>query len=167
MSTINLMIQPADVIALTQLNGNIDVDNLKPSIYAAQTTHLKAFLGLKLYNKIHNDYSQDYDNGVFTPNVLTGIYLTLYEEYIKDFLSYYASALFVDFGGYKISENGLHKIAGENMTSLSETEIETLSLKFTKLVANVEANFKEYVSDKNIPELVGETINIQSDMPWL
>ena len=158
MSTIKLMIQPADVIALTQLDGNIDNDNLKPFIYAAQTTHLKAFLGLKLYTKIYTD---------FTAETLQGIYLTLYDDYIKDFLSYYSSALFVDFGGYKISENGLHKIAGENMTSLSETETATLSLKFTKLVANVEANFKEYVSDKNIPELVSETINVQTDMPWL
>lgn len=158
MSTIKLMIQPADVIALTQLDGNIDNDNLKPIIYAAQTTHLKAFLGLKLYTKIYTDFADD---------ALSGEYLIIFDEYIKDFLSYYSSALFVDFGGYKISENGLHKIAGENMTSLSETETSTLSLKFTKLVANVEANFKEYVSDKNIPELVGETINIQSDMPWL
>ena len=158
MSTIKLMIQPADVIALTQLDGNIDNDNLKPIIYAAQTTHLKAFLGLKLYTKIYTD---------FATGTLSGDYLIIFDEYIKDFLSYYSSALFVDFGGYKISENGLHKIAGENMASLSETETATLSLKFTKLVANVEANFKEYISDKNIPELVGETINIQSDMPWL
>ena len=152
------MIQPADVIALTQLDGNIDNDNLKPFIYAAQTTHLKAFLGLKLYTKIYTDFAAE---------TLSGEYLIIFDEYIKDFLSYYSSALFVDFGGYKISENGLHKIAGENMTSLSETETATLSLKFTKLVANVEANFKEYVSDKNIPELVGETINVQTDMPWL
>lgn len=158
MSTIKLMIQPADVIALTQLDGNIDNDNLKPFIYAAQTTHLRAFLGLKLYTKIYTDFETD---------TLAGEYLIIFDEYIKDFLSYYSSALFVDFGGYKISENGLHKIAGENMTSLSETETATLSLKFTKLVANVEANFKEYVSGKNIPELVGENINIQSDMPWL
>lgn len=158
MSTIKLMIQPADVIALTQLDGNIDNDNLKPFIYAAQTTHLKAFLGLKLYTKIYTDFETD---------TLAGEYLIIFDEYIKDFLSYYSSALFVDFGGYKISENGLHKIAGENMTSLSETETATLSLKFTKLVANVEANFKEYVSDKNIPELVGETINVQTDFPWL
>ena len=157
MSTIKLMIQPADVIALTQLDGNIDNDNLKPFIYAAQTTHLKAFLGLKLYTKIYTDFAAD---------TLSGEYLIIFDEYIKDFLSYYSSALFVDFGGYKISENGLHKIAGENMTSLSETETATLSLKFTKLVANVEANFKEYVSDKNIPELVGETINVQTDFPW-
>lgn len=158
MSTIKLMIQPADVIALTQLDGNIDVDNLKPSIYAAQTTHLKSFLGLKLYTKIYDDFAAD---------ALAGEYLIIFNEYIKDFLSYYSSALFVDFGGYKVSENGLHKIAGENMTSLSETETETLSLKFTKLVANVEANFKEYVCDKNLPELVDQSINVQTDMPWL
>lgn len=158
MSTIKLMIQPADVIALTQLDGNIDIDNLKPLIYAAQTTHLKAFLGLKLYTKIYDDFVSD---------TLSGEYLIIFDEYIKDFLSYYSSALFVDFGGYKVSENGLHKIAGENMTSLSETETATLSLKFTKLVANVEANFKEYVCDKNLPELVGETINVQTDFPWL
>lgn len=158
MSTIKLMIQPSDVIALTQLDGNIDIDNLKPIIYAAQTTHLKAFLGLKLYTKIYTDFATD---------ALSGIYLIIFEEYIKDFISYYSSALFVDFGGYKISENGLHKIAGENMTSLTETEIATLSLKYTKLVANVEANFKEFVSDKNIPELFDKNINIQTDMPWL
>lgn len=158
MSTIKLMIQPADAIALTQLDGNIDVDNLKPSIYAAQTTHLKAFLGLKLYTKIYTDFDSD---------DLAGEYLIIFNDYIKDFLSYYASALFVDFGGYKVSENGLHKVAGENMTSLSETEIATLSLKYTKLVANVEANFKEYVSDKNLPELSCNSINIQSDHPWL
>jgi hypothetical protein len=166
MSQINLMIQPYDVIASSNLDGNIDVDNLKPFIGIAQTTHLKAFLGTKLYTKIYNDYSLDYSGGVFTPNNLTGEYLIIYEDYIKDFLSYYTSALFVDFGGYKITENGLHKVAGENTTSLSETETETLSLKYTKLVSNVESNFKEYVSDKNIPELVNETINIQTDFPW-
>lgn len=166
MSQVNLMIQPGDVIALTSFDGNIDIDNLKPMIFIAQTTHLKGFLGTKLYDKIYADYSADYVDGVFTPNVLTGIYLTLYEDYIKDFLSYYTSSLFVDFGGYKVSENGLHKIAGEGMTSLDASETEKLSLAYTKLVSNVEANFKEFVSDKDIPELQGEIINIQTDFPW-
>jgi len=130
------MIQPKDVISLTTLDGNIDIDNLKPIIYVAQTTHLKAFLGLKLYTKIYDD---------FVANALSGEYETIFNDYIIDFLSYYTSSLFVDFGGYKVSENGLHKVAGENMTSLTETETETLSLKYTKLVSNVEANFKEYV----------------------
>ena len=151
------MIQPNDVISLTTLDGNIDVDNLKPIIYVAQTTHLKSFLGLDLYNKIYDD---------FVANTLSGVYLEIFENYIKDFLSYYTSSLYVDFGGYKISENGLFKISGENMNSLSESEISSLSLKFTKLVANVEANFKEFVSNKNLPELKSRVINIQTDFPW-
>lgn len=157
MSQISLMIQPNDVISLTTLDGNIDVDNLKPIIYVAQTTHLKSFLGLDLYNKIYDD---------FVANTLSGVYLEIFENYIKDFLSYYTSSLYVDFGGYKISENGLFKISGENMNSLSESEISSLSLKFTKLVANVEANFKEFVSNKNLPELKSRVINIQTDFPW-
>lgn len=157
MSQVTLMIQPADVISLTTLDGNIDIDNLKPIIYVAQTTHLKAFLGLELYTKIYND---------FVSNALTGVYQTIFEDYVKDFLSYYTSSLFTDFGGYKISENGLFKVSSENITSISETEIETLSLKYTKLVSNVEANFKKYVSDKNLPELQDKTINVQTDFPW-
>ena len=166
MSQVNLMIQPQDVISLTPFDGNIDIDNLKPMIFIAQTTHLKAFLGTKLYNKIYTDYSADYVDGVFTANNLQGVYLTIYEDYIKDFLSYYTSSLFVDFGGVKVSENGLHKVAGENMTSLDSSETEKLSLAYTKLVSNVESNFKEFVSDKDIVELQGEIINIQTDFPW-
>ena len=48
MSQVTLMIDPADVISLTQFNGNIDADSLKPMIFIAQTTHLKSFLGTKL-----------------------------------------------------------------------------------------------------------------------
>lgn len=157
MSQVKLMIQPADVISLTLFDGNIDVDNLKPMIFIAQTTHLKGFLGLKLYNKIYAD---------FVSSDLAGEYLIIFNDYIKDFLSYYTSSLFVDFGGYKVSENGLHKISGENMTSLDASETEKLSLKYVTLIAGVESNFKEYISDKNIPELASQNININTQFPW-
>jgi len=158
MSQVNLLIQPSDVIALTTFDGNIDGDNIKPLIFIAQTTQLKSFLGIDLYSKIYND---------FVAETLTGVYQTIYEDYVKDFLSYYTSVLFVDFGGYKVSENGLHKITSENMTPLDSSETEKLSNRYNALIAGVEFNFKEYVSDKNIPELVGETINVQTDFPWL
>jgi len=167
MSQVNLMIQPQDVISLTPFDGNIDVDNLKPMIFIAQTTHLKSFLGLDLYTKIYTDYSADYNDGVFTPSTLTGVYLTIYEDYIKDFLSYYTSVLFVDFGGYKVSENGLHKITGENMQTLDSSETERLSLRYNQLIAGVESNFKEFVKDLSLPELANKTITIETTFPWL
>lgn len=166
MSSVNLMIQPADVIALTLFDGNIDSDNLKPIIGIAQTTHLKAFLGTDLYAKIYDDYSHDYDNGVFTPSVLSGVYLTIYEDYIKDFLSYYTAVIFVDLAGYKVSENGLHKITGENMTPLDSAETEKLSNRYNTLIAGVESNFKEFVSDLALPELANKNIVVEDTFPW-
>jgi len=157
MSQIELLIQPSDVVALTTFDGNIDEDNLKPMIFIAQTTHLKSFLGLKLYNKIYAD---------FVANTLSGVYLTIYEDYIKDFLSYYTSVLFVDFGGYKVSENGLHKITSENITPLDSSETEKLSLRYNQLIAGVESNFKEYVDDLALPELADKTIIIEDTFPW-
>jgi len=157
MSQIKLFIQPSDVISLTQFDGNIDIDNMKPMIFIAQTTHLKAFLGLKLYDKIYADFDAD---------TLAGEYLIIFNDYIKDFLSYYTSALFVDFGSYKVSENGIHKISSENLVNLDASEIERLTLKYLSLIAGVEANFKEYVSDKNLPELQEHSINIEDSFPW-
>jgi hypothetical protein len=157
MSQVTLMIQPADVIALTTFDGNIDIDNLKPMIFIAQTTHLKSFLGLALYNKIYTD---------FVAETLAGEYLIIFDDYIKDFLSYYTSVLFVDFGGYKVSENGLHKVTGENMQTLDASETEKITLRYNQLIAGVESNFKEYVSDKNLPELADKTITIETTMPW-
>jgi hypothetical protein len=166
MSQVTLMIQPSDVIALTQFNGAIDADSLKPMIFIAQTTHLKSFLGTLLYNKIYGDFLLDSVTGVFVPNNLTGFYLVMYEDYIKDILSYVTSSLFVSFGSFKVSENGIHKIASENMTSLDDGEINRLTSKYDVLVAGVEANFKEYVYLKEILELKEKTIDINTSFPW-
>jgi len=158
MSQVTLMIQPDDIISLTTFDGNIDSDNMKPLIFIAQTTHLKSFLGLSLYTKIYTD---------FVSNTLTGVYQTIYEDYVKDFLSYYTASLYVDFGGYKVSENGLHKITGENMTSLDSSETEKLINRYTQLIAGVEANFKEYVDPLQLPELQSKVVTIETTMPWV
>lgn len=157
MSEITLMINPSDVVALTTINGNIDEDSLKPLIFIAQTTYLKSFLGLKFYNKIYEDFVSD---------SLDGNYLKVFNEYIKDLLSYKTSTLYIEFGGYKVAENGIHKISSNNMQPLEESELTTLALRYNKLVANVESNFKEFVEPLNLPELKNLTIDINDDMPW-
>jgi hypothetical protein len=157
MSEISLMIQPADIIALNTFDGNIDVDNLKPMIYVAQTTHLKSFLGLKLYTKIYNDFVTD---------ALDGEYKTIFDEYIIDFLSYYSSSLFVTFASVKVSENGLHRVSSEGIASVDYSESEKLSMKYIELVTGVQSNFKEYVSDKNIPELNDDPLEVETSFPW-
>lgn len=158
MSEITLMIEPQDVIGITTLNGNIDSDSLRPLIFIAQTTYLKSFLGLNLYNKIYTDFVGD---------TLSGNYLAIFNEYIKDLLSYKTSELYVEFGGYKVSENGIHKIDSENRVLIDSSDLNNLSLRFAKLVANIENNFKEFVEPLKLPELQTKTINVDIQHPWL
>jgi len=157
MSEITLMIEPSDVIGLTTLNGNIDQDSIRPMIFIAQTTYLKSFLGLELYTKIYTDFVDD---------TLAGNYLTIFNEYVKDLLSYKTSELYVELGGYKIGENGIHKITSENRETINESETAQLTLRFSKLVANVEANFKEFVEPLQLVELQSKEITINTDFPW-
>jgi hypothetical protein len=152
-----LMIEPNDVIALTALDGNIDVDNIKPLIFIAQTTYLQSFLGIKLYDKIYSDFIND---------SLSGNYLTIFNKFVKDLLSYKTSSLYVEFGGYKVSENGIHKIVTANRETLQESETDALALRYNKLVANVETNFKEFTKDLGISELDGVEVTINNDFPW-
>lgn len=158
MSEVTLMIEPTDVIGLTTLNGNIDSDSLRPIIFMAQTTYLKSFLGLNLYTKIYTD---------FVGNTLTGNYLIIFNEYVKDLLSYKVSEYYVTFGGYKIGENGIHKVSSENREVISESETNSLSMKFASMVANVESNFKEFVEVLKLTELEAKEININTTHPWL
>jgi hypothetical protein len=158
MSEVTKMIEPQEVIVLTTLNGNIDFNSLNPLIFMAQTTYLKSFLGLNLYTKIYTD---------FVGNTLTGNYLIIFDEYIKDLLIYKVSEYYVSFGGYKIGENGIHKISSENREVITESENNTLSLKFASMVANVESNFKEFVEPLRLAELQTKEININTTHPWL
>lgn len=158
MSEVILMIEPQDVMGLTTLNGNIDSNSLKPLIFMAQTTYLKSFLGLNLYNKIYSD---------FVGNTLAGDYEVIFNEYIKDLLGYKTAEFYVDFGGYKISENGIHKINSENRISVDSSEVNSLAIKFGNFVSNVESNFKAFVENLSLVELQEKTIKIDRQHPWL
>lgn len=157
MSEIQLMISPSYVIELSGFNGNIDADILNPLIAIAQTTHVKSFLGLSLYNKIYND---------FINATLAGSYETIYLDYIKDLIAYQACVLYVEFGSYKVGENGIHKVTSENRETIDESETTKLALRYNKLVANVEGNFKEYVEPLNLTELSSTNLKTNTDFPW-
>ena len=61
----------------TLLGGNIDIDLWIPCVVDAQRTKIEETLGETLYNKICTDFEND---------DLTGLYETLYEDYVKPFL---------------------------------------------------------------------------------
>ena len=72
-----LLITPQQVVAKTPLGGNIDFDKIVPCIEDAQITDLEPLIGQFLYDKIVTDFEND---------DLDGLYLTLYNDFIVDFL---------------------------------------------------------------------------------
>lgn len=107
------LITTNEIVKRTPLGGNVGKDKYVFLIDDIQVMVLEPILGTKLYNKIQEDYNT---------NSLTGLYLTIHEEYIVPFL---AHAVFSDYtrnGNYRIRNNGNIKHEPNNATSTSNDE---------------------------------------------
>lgn len=149
---IKLFLTEKDIPFLTSISGNVDVDSLKPHIYTAQTTEIKRILGVNLYNKIYTDFSDD---------TLTGVYKDIFDNYVVDMLVYFTCCNFVQFGGYKIANQGIFKSTADGGTAVDYKEISVLASKYRQLGANVELNFRTFINDNPIPEFtITESTNL-------
>ena len=77
----------------TTINGNVDVELLRPYMKVAQDVHIHTKLGTDLYNKLQSD---------ITGSSLSGNYQTLVENYIQDALVHWTLYECIPFLGYKI-----------------------------------------------------------------
>jgi len=149
-----LLLKPNDIPRITSLSGNIDIDSLKPHIFTAQVTDIKRILGKELYDKMLDD-------------VLVDEYLTIYDDYLIFILSYYATAYFIDFGGIKIVNSGIVKLAVEGGETATLKDIEKLAEKYRKLAINFEGQLLEYLKTIEIPEYTQANIVKKKPFnPW-
>lgn len=156
MIQVKLFLKDTDIPILTAFSGNIDVDSLKPHIYIAQTTEIVRVLGLDLYNKIYADYVSD---------TLTGVYKDIFDIYVIDMLTYFSCSLYMSFGGYKTTNNGVYKTSVEGASNVDLKELSNLVNKYNQLGVNVEQNFITFMKDKNIPEYKQENVS-KNIIPW-
>lgn len=138
-----LIIKPNDIPRLTALNGNIDIDSLTPYVFQAQTLDVKRILRPTLYNKIVADY---------TANTLTGVYKTMYDDYILLVLAYYSASYFISFGSYQIVNNGIMKMTSEGGTAVELKDVNFLSEKYKGLGVAFESQLYDYLQTLDIPE---------------
>ena len=115
-----LLITPQQVVAKTPLGGNIDFDKIVPCIEDAQVTDLEPLLGQILYDKITADYQSD---------TLAGLYLTLYNDFIVDFLIRASAKNLLLVLAYQISNGGVYKHTAENADSVSKAEVDYLMIQ--------------------------------------
>jgi len=156
MIQVKLFLKDTDIPTLTAFSGNIDIDSLKPHIYIAQTTEIIRILGLDLYTKIYNDYVAD---------TLAGVYKDIFDIYVIDMLTYFACSLYMSFGGYKTTNNGVYKTSVEGASNVDLKELSILINKYSQLGVNVEQNFITFMKDKNVPEYKCEKVS-KNIIPW-
>lgn len=144
-----LLLSENDLSKNTPMNGNIDVDRWVPCVKDAQKTELEPILGNILYKKICNDYYNDQ---------LTGDYLELYEDYIKDYLMHESASLYLSIGAYLVTNAGITKQNPEGTIAVSKEEVDYLVVEQRRLANNYRRkllqylkknkdNFIEYVND--------------------
>lgn len=159
---ITLLLKQNDIPSLTSFDGNIDADKLKPYIALAQKNDVRKALGADLYTKIYNDY---------VAGTLSGIYQTIYDEYVVEMLVYFSCSKYMSFGGYKTSNNGIHKIAFGGAQVVDYKEVAILIAKYDQLATNSETSFYEFMaleSTPDVPEYKSDTNDTTENkiIPW-
>lgn len=140
-----LLITGNDLTQNTIMGGNIDPQKYVHVIKEAQIFIVEPLLGTKLYNKILADFEN---------SSLTGVYLTLLDDYIKPILIYSVAAEFILVHSYNIANGGVFKSSPQDSEPVNKTEVDFLvQQQHNKSDAYIK-RLKKYLCTVTIPEYV-------------
>lgn len=142
---VKLMIDESEFRKQGILGGGIDADKFWPSLKTAQLMWIKPLLGKELYDKLEDDYFNE---------TLSGLYLELYDDYIKMLLIFKGSEYYLSTGAYNISNEGISKVSAENTASIDKEEVDYIVQHNRKLYNEYEKEFWKWIKDNgsDIPE---------------
>ena len=135
-----LFITPKDLKQNSFVDGNVDTDKFIQFIKIAQEIHIQNYLGGKLYDKISAD---------IIAGTLTGDYLNLVRDYIKDMLIHYAMVDYLPFSAYQVANGGVYKHTSENSTGATKSEIDALVEKHRQFAQFYTRRFIDYMCFNN------------------
>lgn len=119
------------------MSGNIDDDRFLQFIKLAQDLHILPLLGTDLYNKINDE---------IVAGTLSGVYLSLTTTYLKPILVHWATAEFLPFASYNVSNNGLGKLTSEQQETVAKEEVDSLSAKHRGFAQSYSKKFTDYMA---------------------
>ena len=112
-----LFITTKDLKRNTIIDGNVDIDKFIQFIKISQEIHIQNYLGGALYNRISAD---------IVAGNLSGDYLLLVQDYIKEMLIHFAMVDYLPFSAYQVANGGVFKHTSENSVSATKNEIDYL-----------------------------------------
>jgi len=102
----------------TPMGGNVDSDKYMSFINDVQVMVLEPLLGTKLYDKIITDFNAD---------SLAGIYLQMFDDYIKPVLWHSVFAEYVKMGSVIVGNGGIYNHIAQDSDKATVDEINYLS----------------------------------------
>ena len=132
-----LLITREDIVKLTALGGNVDIDKFIQFVLIAQDIHLQNYLGTQLLEKIQSD---------ILANTLSGNYQLLVEKYLKAMLIHWAMVEYLPFAAYTIANAGVYKHTSENSVNVEKNEVDFLIEKERSIAQNYTERFLDYIS---------------------
>ncbi len=152
-----LFISPQELSNTTILSGNVDVDKYTFCVANVQVTTIEPLLGSELYEKIITDL----DAGT-----LTGLYLELFEKYIKPITKHYSVGQYIEIASYILDNGGLYKHTGENIEVVDKQEAQFLSNKYNAMAQMYVQRFEKWICKNTIPEYktIQDDVNAMKDV---
>lgn len=156
MAATTIIVNNTDFFKNTIVGGNVDYDKILPSLKAIQQTRIKPILGTSLYNKI----CQDFKDGT-----LTGLYETLYDDYIKMMVIHGGCELFLSSGAYMVTNNGITKSFTDSSEAVTKEEVDYLVQASRQLYTSYELDMVDWIKDNgaNIPEIENNPNNVTNN----
>ena len=143
MEITKILIKQEELTRNTLIGGNVDVDRYLQAIKACQNLLIKPILGTTLYNKIVTDYET---------NSLSGLYLEMFDEYIKEMIIHGSAEIYISQGAYMISNNGITKTKTDASETISKEEVDYLVEASRKLYRLYEEQFLDWIKINPVPE---------------
>lgn len=152
-----LLITRQDIISQTVLNGNIDTDKFIQNVKYAQDAKLEPLIGEALLDKIEAD---------ILASTLTGDYLALVQNQIKDFLTYAAASDYIRLSAFSVDNGGISRYIPDNGTTadisevnklyyITEDKAEFYGQRLIKYLKDNQSLFPEYESSKTNSYYIG------------
>jgi hypothetical protein len=102
-----------DIVSRTKIGGVTDEDKFTENIQYAQDIKLRALIGKDLLDKLKTDV---------VASTLTGDYLALVQNQIKDYLVYSVAADYIRFSFSDVNNGGLNNYDPDNGTAQGNTQ---------------------------------------------
>lgn len=138
-----LFITPEELAKTTIMGGNVDIDKYTFTILNVQRTTIEPLLGSLLYDKIVSDV---------TNATLSGLYETLYNEYIKPITKYESCAEYIEVSNLMLDNGGVYKHTADNKEIPTQSEINTLAERYHSLAQTYVQRFEKFICKNNITE---------------